>query len=120
MQQKPIRSASALEDNQADLQQQPQLGPQDLPGPALPGLWRRAAPQLHTTLQEQMVDLGEAAQSRRSEQFSFAGGPLEVLQSQRSLRELYALPGQVQRTGESLLVLLHLHFSGPAWASCHT
>ena len=114
MQQKPIRTASAVEDEQADVQQQPQLGPQGFPGPALPGLWRRAAPQLHTTLQEQMVDLGEAAQSHRSEQFSFAGGPLQVLQSQRSLAELYALPGQVQRTGKPWNVHVHVHSICPA------
>ena len=103
MHQTPVRTASAVTDEQADVQQaQSQTSPQGYPGPALPGLWRRAAPQLQATLQEQMADLGGTAQSSRPELVwpaSLGIVPGAALEPQKSLREMYALPGQIQRAG---------------------
>lgn len=101
MHQTPVRTASAVTDEQADIQQaQPQTSPQGYPGPALPGLWRRAAPQLQATLQEQMADLGGTAQSSRPElAWPASLGLVPGAQPQTSLRDQYALPGQVQRAG---------------------
>ncbi len=103
MQQTPVRTVSAVADETADVQQpQPQTSPQGYPGPALPGLWRRAAPQLQATLQEQMADLGGTPQSSRPElawPASLGAIPGAPLEPQKSLRDLYALPGQIQRAG---------------------
>ncbi len=105
MHQTPVRTASAVADETADVQQpQAQTSPQGYPGPALPGLWRRAAPQLQATLQEQMADLGGTAQSSRPElawPASLGAIPGAPLEPQKSLRDLYALPGQIQRAGST-------------------
>ncbi len=111
VQQTPVRMASAVADEQDDRRGAlPEVMQQGFPGPALPGLWRRAAPQFQVTLQEQMADLGGPLQqpSRyQPDQYPAAGLSLEQLQTQKSLRDLYALPGQVRRTGNAHILKKH-------------
>ncbi len=95
MRQSPIRYASGVIDGQADTQQAS-------PGTELPGLWRRAAPQLQPTLSVQMADLGRTAQSSwpdLARHSSLGFFPVVPLQPQKSVRDQYTLPGQVERTG---------------------
>lgn len=89
----PVRTASGVTDEEADLQQYPRSSksPQGFPGPALPGLWKRAAPQSQATLQQQMIDLGRSTHSSWPEH--------QLPPRDTSLREQYTLPGQVQRAG---------------------
>ena len=73
----------------------------------LPGLWRRVAPDVSTATHEQRPDLSASYTPTRDQQDPYAvlPGYFERLQSQRSLREQYALPGQVPK-GRSMSCLI--------------
>lgn len=124
MQQTPLRTVNSALDEQFDRQRgSAQPIPRGFPGQALPGLWRRAAPQLNPMLQEQLADLAEPMYSSRDQADLYppAAGYFEQLQPQRSLRDLYALPGQIQRAGKlqgSVFLLLQL-FSTQIFTCCY-
>ena len=73
---------------------------QGLPSAGLPGLWRRAAPQVSSIFQGSRADLSASYSPVRGQHDPYAFPPehSERLQSQKSLREQYALPGQVQKS----------------------
>lgn len=101
----PVKTASGAADEQANTQKhlRSTMSPQGFPGPALPGVWKRAAPQSQATLQEQLVDLGRSTHSIR---LGHQSPPSHI-----SLREQYALPGQVETAGKvngSILTLQKL------------
>ena len=109
----PVRTATGVAEEQTDSRQNPRssMSPPGLPGLALPGLWKRAAPQSQATLQEQMVDLGRSTHSSKLEHQS----PRRHI----SLREQYALPGQVETAGKVKTAYLCCRNSGHTSTCTH-